>query len=280
MATTGLRTGSDAATAPPYAVAQPLPRGGQLEHGARCRAPLPADRRRGRSGTVACPAPSFSARRSPTPRSGAWSTTTAAGLQRLGVKKGTKVGLLLPNTPTFIVYFFAVLKAGGTVVNFNPLYTVNELAGQVKDSDTELMITLDLKVLFDKVDALLQSRGTASRGGVLVHRPSARRQGRPVPHVQSQGPRPASAIAGARAHRHRGRSRRGRRQTLPRADRPSDRRRGAAVHRRHHRHAQGRHAHARQHLRQRAAGRRVGARARRRRRSGSSASCRSSMSSR
>jgi long-chain acyl-CoA synthetase len=81
----------------------------------------------------------------------------AAGLQRLGVKKGTKVGLFLPNTPTFIVYFFAVLKAGGTVVNYNPLYTVSELAGQVKDSDTELMVTLDLKVLFDKVDALLRS---------------------------------------------------------------------------------------------------------------------------
>jgi long-chain acyl-CoA synthetase len=81
----------------------------------------------------------------------------AAGLQRMGVKKGSKVGLFLPNTPTFIVYFFAVLKAGGTVVNYNPLYTVSELTGQVKDSDTELMVTLDLKVLFDKVDALLQS---------------------------------------------------------------------------------------------------------------------------
>jgi long-chain acyl-CoA synthetase len=82
----------------------------------------------------------------------------AAGLQRQGVKKGTKVGLLLPNTPTFIIYFFAVLKAGGTVVNYNPLYTVSELAGQIKDSDTELMVTLDLKSLFDKVDALLQSK--------------------------------------------------------------------------------------------------------------------------
>ena len=81
----------------------------------------------------------------------------AAGLQRLGVKKGTKVGLFLPNTPTFIVYFFAVLKAGGTVVNYNPLYTVGELASQISDSDTELMITLDLRVLFEKVDELLQT---------------------------------------------------------------------------------------------------------------------------
>ena len=79
------------------------------------------------------------------------------GLQRLGVTKGTKVGLLLPNSPTFIIYFFAVLKAGGTVVNFNPLYTVAELSQQVKDSDTELMVTLDLKLLFDKVEALIAS---------------------------------------------------------------------------------------------------------------------------
>jgi long-chain acyl-CoA synthetase len=79
------------------------------------------------------------------------------GLQRLGVRKGTKVGLFLPNSPTFIVFFFAVLKAGGTVVNFNPLYTVAELTHQVKDSDTELMVTLDLKLLFGKVEALLEA---------------------------------------------------------------------------------------------------------------------------
>ena len=51
----------------------------------------------------------------------------AAGLQRAGVVKGTKVGLFLPNTPTFIVYYYAILKAGGVVVNFNPLYTLEEL---------------------------------------------------------------------------------------------------------------------------------------------------------
>lgn len=81
----------------------------------------------------------------------------AAGLQSLGVTKGTKVGLFLPNCPTFVIYYYAILKAGGTVVNFNPLYTLEELAYQLKDSDTEIMVTLDLKVLFDKVDALLQT---------------------------------------------------------------------------------------------------------------------------
>lgn len=81
----------------------------------------------------------------------------AKGLQGLGVTKGTKVGLFLPNCPTFIVFYYAVLKAGGTVVNYNPLYTVEELAYQIRDSDTDMMVTLDLKVLFEKVDALLSS---------------------------------------------------------------------------------------------------------------------------
>ena len=87
---------------------------------------------------------------------------TAAGLQALGVKKGTKVGLFMPNCPTFIVYYFATLKAGGTVVNYNPLYTLEELTFQVRDSETELMVTLDLKILFDKVEGLLRT-GTLKR---------------------------------------------------------------------------------------------------------------------
>ncbi|MFA5958249.1 MAG: long-chain fatty acid--CoA ligase [Hyphomicrobium sp.] len=81
----------------------------------------------------------------------------AAGLQRIGVKRGTKVGLFLPNTPTFIVYYFGILKAGGTVVNFNPLYTVEELTFQANDSETEIMVTHDLAMLFTKIEALLQA---------------------------------------------------------------------------------------------------------------------------
>ena len=83
----------------------------------------------------------------------------AAGLQKQGIGKGTKVGLLLPNSPTFVVYFFAALKAGATVVNFNPLYSHDELTYQVKDSGTEVMITLDLKMLFGKVERLLLEGG-------------------------------------------------------------------------------------------------------------------------
>jgi long-chain acyl-CoA synthetase len=79
----------------------------------------------------------------------------AAGLQALGVGRGIKVGLFLPNCPTFVVYYYAILRAGGTVVNFNPLYSHEELIFQVQDSHTDLMITLDLKALFDKVEKLL-----------------------------------------------------------------------------------------------------------------------------
>src|SRR5580704_11864739 len=51
----------------------------------------------------------------------------AKGLQNLGVKKGDRVGLFLPNTPVYLILYFAVLKIGGTVVNFNPLYADREI---------------------------------------------------------------------------------------------------------------------------------------------------------
>jgi long-chain acyl-CoA synthetase len=85
-----------------------------------------------------------------------------AGLQQIGIGRGTKVGLFLPNTPTFIVYYYAILKAGGTVVNFNPLYTLDELTFQAKDSETDVMVTHDLTVLFSKLEELML-RGVIGR---------------------------------------------------------------------------------------------------------------------
>lgn len=95
---------------------------------------------------------------------------TAAGLQKIGVSKSTKVGLLLPNTPTFIIYYFAILKAGGTVVNFNPLYTIEELSFQARDSETRIIITHDLKALFGKVETLL-ANGVLQRAVVVPFAP-------------------------------------------------------------------------------------------------------------
>ena len=94
----------------------------------------------------------------------------AAGLQAMGVKKGTHVGLLLPNTPAFIVYYYAILKCGGTVVNFNPLYTLDELTFQIKDSETGILVTHDLKALFDKVEALI-AKGALQRAIVVPFAP-------------------------------------------------------------------------------------------------------------
>lgn len=79
----------------------------------------------------------------------------AKGFQELGVGKGVRVGLFLPNTPYYVICYFGILKAGGTVVNFNPLYAERELKHQIDDSGVEIMVTLDLAVLYDKIARML-----------------------------------------------------------------------------------------------------------------------------
>ncbi len=79
------------------------------------------------------------------------------GFQKLGVTKGVRVGLCLPNTPYYTICYFAILKAGGTVVNFNPLYVEREIAYQVNDSGTRIMVTLNLAQIYPKVAAQLDS---------------------------------------------------------------------------------------------------------------------------
>ncbi|EZP48984.1 long-chain-fatty-acid--CoA ligase [Sphingomonas sp. RIT328] len=68
----------------------------------------------------------------------------AAALQALGVVKGTRVALCLPNTPYYPVFFFATLKAGGIVVNVNPLYVERELTHLIEDSGAEIIVTCDI----------------------------------------------------------------------------------------------------------------------------------------
>ncbi len=75
----------------------------------------------------------------------------ARGFQMLGVRKGTRVGICLPNTPYYVICYFAILKAGGIVVNFNPLYVERELEHQIEDSGTTIMVTLDLERIYPKV---------------------------------------------------------------------------------------------------------------------------------
>jgi long-chain acyl-CoA synthetase len=66
----------------------------------------------------------------------------AGGLAALGVKKGDPVGIFMPNTPQFVLAFFAILKAGGVVVATNPLYTPSEVEFQLRDSGIEVMLVM------------------------------------------------------------------------------------------------------------------------------------------
>lgn len=73
----------------------------------------------------------------------------AGALVDLGVKKGDPVGIFMPNTPQFVMAFYAILKAGGVVVATNPLYTARELEHQLKDAGLEIMLVMSN--FYDKV---------------------------------------------------------------------------------------------------------------------------------
>ncbi len=66
----------------------------------------------------------------------------AAALAKLGVVKGTKVAVMLPNMPQHTVAYFGILKAGGVVVNVNPTYPAHELEPLMRAAGTEVIITL------------------------------------------------------------------------------------------------------------------------------------------
>jgi long-chain acyl-CoA synthetase len=83
----------------------------------------------------------------------------AKGLQDLGVGPDTRFGLCLPNTPYFVILYFAALKCGATIVNFNPLYVEHELRHQIKDSGTTFMAVPDLKMIHSKVAAVAEEAG-------------------------------------------------------------------------------------------------------------------------
>lgn len=96
----------------------------------------------------------------------------AGALQhQFGVTKGSRVALMLPNTPFYPIAYYAVLRAGGTVVNCNPLYTVHELSHITSNAGADLMITLDLQQIFEKAEKLVQAGHVKSL--VVCHFPDA-----------------------------------------------------------------------------------------------------------
>ena len=71
------------------------------------------------------------------------SRALAAWLQGRGLKRGARVGIMMPNVLQYPVAIAAVLRAGFIAVNVNPLYTARELEHQLKDSGAEAVIVLE-----------------------------------------------------------------------------------------------------------------------------------------
>jgi long-chain acyl-CoA synthetase len=71
----------------------------------------------------------------------------AKGLQDRGIGKGDHIGLFLPNVPHYIAAYYGSMAAGATVVNFSPLYSVDELTHQVADSGTSILVTVSAAAL-------------------------------------------------------------------------------------------------------------------------------------
>ena len=68
----------------------------------------------------------------------------AAALRKIGVQAGDRVGLMVPNSPAYIIAFFGIQRVGGIVVQTNPLYTPRELARLYSDAGASAVVCLDL----------------------------------------------------------------------------------------------------------------------------------------
>lgn len=65
-------------------------------------------------------------------------------LQKLGIEKGDRIALMLPNTPQTVISYYGALYAGATIVMTNPLYTEREIEYQLKDSGAKVIVSLDI----------------------------------------------------------------------------------------------------------------------------------------
>jgi long-chain acyl-CoA synthetase len=68
----------------------------------------------------------------------------SAALAGLGIAKGDRVALVMPNCPQYIIAYYATIRLGAIVVGNNPLYTTREMEHQLRDSGAEVVIVLDL----------------------------------------------------------------------------------------------------------------------------------------
>lgn len=70
-------------------------------------------------------------------------------LAALGIRKGDRVALCLPNSPQAVIAYFGIVKAGGIVVSCNPTYTEHELGAQLRDAGARAIVVLDM--MYEKI---------------------------------------------------------------------------------------------------------------------------------
>ncbi|MDR7001347.1 fatty acid--CoA ligase family protein [Neobacillus niacini] len=73
-------------------------------------------------------------------------TKFASGLEKLGVKKGDHIALLLGNSPHFVISLYGALRLGATVIPINPIYTPDEIGYILTNGDVKTVIALDLAI--------------------------------------------------------------------------------------------------------------------------------------
>jgi long-chain acyl-CoA synthetase len=123
----------------------------------------------------------------------------SAALASLGVGKGDRVGLILPNCPQYVIAYYATIRIGAVIVGNNPLYTQRELTHQLSDASIEVAVVLDQ--LYSNVAAVRDQVGLREvvvcgledympfpknvLAPVLVFRKNAKKEGHPWPPVPS-----------------------------------------------------------------------------------------------
>lgn len=113
----------------------------------------------------------------------------AVAVQDLGVNKGDRVGIYLPNIPQFIIAYYGTLRAGGVVVACSPLYKETELRHIVNDSEPKILLILDrlypyVRSAKEQLPLTIVSTDAA---GLLSMTSQSRAQIESYPNVQNMG---------------------------------------------------------------------------------------------
>ena len=83
-------------------------------------------------------------------------TKFASGLEKLGVKKGDHIALLLGNSPHFVISLYGALRLGVTVIPINPIYTADEISYILNNGDVKVVVALDTAIpVAEKIHSLL-----------------------------------------------------------------------------------------------------------------------------